>query len=239
MSWILPSLIPTNSIWERYTTKNTKSIEQWVGPVESIVALAYKRFRPGAKLKIDSFRISNDHSHAVNVWGDYNFDFQSVKRTFLGGRGADMYNLKNPVFHSFIILNLLPTQKSKLLLELSLQSIDNMMHGIYVEDQVALECLHKISQIISGAMDGEDLEAYQKQLNISQEYVKNPLTKKSMEIWRNHLSWLENICDELQLAYDKNLKGEDYEIHLKNIRIILERVRDEMETFYNSMMQGK
>ena len=238
-SWIIPSLLPTTNLWDRFTTKSTKSLDQWVGPAEAIIALAYKRFRPGAKLKIDSFRISNDHSHAVNVWGEYNFDWQSVKRTVMGGKAADMYNLKNPIFHSFILLNLLPEEKSTLLLELSLQSIDNMMRETYAKDQVAVECLHKIRQIIRGALNNENLADYQKQLNISEEYLDNPLTKKSLEVWRSHLSWFESICDELQAAYDKNQRGEDYENNLKNVRMILERIRDEMEGFYQTIIEGR
>jgi len=238
MSWIIPSLIPTNTMWENIISKKTRSNDQWVGPAEAIIGLAYKRFRPGAKLKIDSFRITNDHSHSI-CWGEYNFDWQSVKRTIFGGSAADMYNLKNPVFHSFILLNLLPQEKKELLLELSLQSIDNMMRETYSNDQVAVECLHKIKQIIIASINDEDLSAYQNQLNISQDYLKNPLTIRNLELWRNHLPWLEGICDQLQIAYDKNKRGEDFEGNLKNVKLTLENIRNEMDSFYQDIVQGK
>lgn len=237
MSWILP-FIPTPNLWEYFTTKNNRSADQWVGPVEAIVALAYKRFRPGAKLKIDSFRITNDHSHAVLLPNKQSINWQSVKRTLLGGKAADMYNLKNPVFYSFIIINLLPEEKGKLLMELANQSVDNMMKETYSKDIIAQECLHRISQIIKGALKGDNLNTYKEYMNISDDYIKNPLTEKNMEVWKENIRGLEDICDQFAIAIDKNIKGEDYELNLKNIRIILDRVRDEMESYYQKILSS-
>ena len=237
MSWLLP-LIPTPNIWEYLTTKSTKSLDQWIGPIEAIVALAYKRFRPGAKLKIDSFRITNDHSHAVIINDQLALNWQSIKRSIMGGKAADMYNLKNPIFYSLIILNMLPERKGKMLLELSNQSVDNMMKETYSKDQVAQECLHRISQIIKEALKGEDLNNHKHYLNISDDYIKNPLTEKSLQIWKANIRGLEEICDQFVIIQDKNNRGEDFEANLKNIRLILEKVRNEMESFYGKILSS-
>lgn len=238
MSWIL-SLIPTGGIIRYFQDKSTRSPDQWIGPIEAIVAFAYNRFRPGAKLKISSFRITNDHSHALNIYGEYTFDMQSIKRTVLGGKAADMYNLKNPIYHSLFILNLLPQEKCKFLLELTLQSVNNMMNGIYAEDGVALECLHVIRQILTTALNGDRLADLQSHLRINNDYLRNPLTQHSMRVWQDHLDLLETICDELAEAYEKNKRGEDYKLHLRSIRTILDKVGDETATFYDTIIRGR
>jgi hypothetical protein len=222
--------------------KGKKNDEKWVGPVEALVALAYKRFRLGAKLKIGDFKISNDHSHQVNVM-EYNFDLQSVKRSVFGGKSADMYNLKNPVYFSHIFLELLPKEKSAILLQLAKQGVDNMI-DIYKSDQIAQECLHTIRTIISEneiSLDGND-DTYlelKDQLRISTEYINNPLTQKSIELWKNHLRWLEDICDLFDEAYTKYLNGSDYESELSKIKIILDRLKDEISVYYKKIIKGK
>lgn len=242
-SWFIPSVIPPSSVWDHLTGKNSKSVEQWVGPIEALVALAYKRFRPGAKLKIDSFKITNDHSHPVNVWGEYNFDWQSVKRTILGGKGADMYNLKNPIYYCSLFLNLLPREKSHLLLELSLQSTESMIETTYATDQVAKSCLSVIQKILNTALNySDDEDRYikiQEDHGISKEYTNNPLTLKSIEVWKSHLNWLENICDEFAQAYEKSQQGADYEPHLSNIRVILDKISEEMSEYYEKIIKGQ
>lgn len=261
-SWLLSSLAPPTGIWNHITGQKTKSEEKWVGPPEAIVALAYKRFRPGAKLNITSFRITNDRSHpfpVISPWGEYNFDWQSVKRTILGGKGADMYNLKNPIYYSYVFLNYLPKEKAKLLLELALQSVEGMIDSTYAQDQVALECLHMIKTILtisfesrcseptitsSSSEDENDneLDKYadiRHNFRISDNYLNNPLTVKNIEIWKSHLNWLETICDELEEARDKSTQGGDFECNLANVKVILEKISDEMMVYYNKIIKGK
>ncbi|MEX0594857.1 MAG: hypothetical protein WD512_00020, partial [Candidatus Paceibacterota bacterium] len=144
---MLSVLIPRPNVWEILSSRQTKTSDIWLGSIESIIALAYKRFRPGAKLKICNFRITNDHSHNFKVFR-YNLELQSVKRTFCGGKAVDMYNMKHPIFFSEPILSLLSDEDRKFLLELAIQGIDNMLSETYSKDEIAKECLHQIILIL-------------------------------------------------------------------------------------------
>ena len=156
-----------------------------------------------------------------------------------------MYNLKNPIYYCSLFLHLLPREKSRKLLQLSLQSTESMIESTYVEDQVALECLHKIRTILDAAINHADDDDYyeslkgEDKLRVNTEYVENPLTIKSIEVWKSHLNWLETICDEFTLAYEKSQQGGDYEPHLSNIRIILDRISEEMTEYYEKIIKGK
>lgn len=144
---MLSIFIPRPNVWEILSSRQTKTSDIWLGSIESIIALAYKRFRPGAKLKICNFRITNDHSHNFKVFR-YNLELQSVKRTFCGGKAVDMYNMKHPIYFSEPILSLLPEEDRKFLLGLAIQGLDNMLSETYSKDEIAKECLHQIKLIL-------------------------------------------------------------------------------------------
>ena len=139
--------MPRPNVWEIISSRQTKTSDMWLGSLESIIALAYKRFRPGAKLKICNFRITNDHSHNFKVFR-HNLELQSVKRTFCGGKAVDMYNMKHPIYYSESILSLLSDADRRFLLELAVQGLDNMLSETYSKDEIAKECLHQIKLII-------------------------------------------------------------------------------------------
>jgi hypothetical protein len=144
---MLSIFIPRPNVWEIISSRQTKTSDIWLGSIESIIALAYKRFRPGAKLKISNFRITNDHSHNVRIL-KYNFDLQSVKRTMCGGKAVDMYNMKHPIYFAQGVLRLLSEEDRKLLLNLAIQGIENLLSETYMKDEIAKECLHQIKLIL-------------------------------------------------------------------------------------------
>lgn len=144
---MLSILLPRPNVWEIISSRQTKTSDMWLGSIESIIALAYKRFRPGAKLKICNFRITNDHSHNFKIFR-YNLELQSVKRTFCGGKAVDMYNMKHPIYFSEPILNLLSDEDRKFLLSLAIQGLENMLSETYSKDEIAKECLHQIKLIL-------------------------------------------------------------------------------------------
>ena len=68
-SWLIPytsGLLNVDSACLKYLTRRRDS-RQWLGMIESLVAISYLRFRPGAKININGFKISNDNSHHVSL----------------------------------------------------------------------------------------------------------------------------------------------------------------------------
>jgi len=144
---MLSLLIPRPNVWEIVNSRQTKTSDLWIGSVESIIALAYKRFRPGAKLKISNFRITNDHRHNIRLFR-YQFNLQSVKRTMCGGKAVDMYNLKHPIYFCEDMLRLLPPRDRRFLISLAIQGLENLLSETYAKDEIAKECLHQLRLIL-------------------------------------------------------------------------------------------
>lgn len=265
---MLSVLIPRPNVWEIISSRQTKTSDIWLGSIESIIALAYKRFRPGAKLKIGNFRITNDHSHNFKVFR-YNLELQSVKRTFCGGKAVDMYNMKHPIFYSEPILSLLPEDDRKFLLGLAIQGIDNLLSETYSKDEIAKECLHQIKLILEildhptanattanatttstststltsntnqrSLVESKLLE-YKPMLRITNNYLNNPLTKYNQKVWSEKIFELKRICGFLRLASQHTALGKEPEEHLNEIKKILEPINDKMFDYYQKIIEGK
>jgi hypothetical protein len=236
MSWLLPYATNIPSLFD-YMNGAKKQNIVWIGPMEAIIALAYKRFRPNAKLKIENFRITNDHSYSFSMF-NYNFDLQSVKRSIFGGKSIDLLNLKNPVYYSHSILNDMKKEDRDLLLNLALQSTNILIKDTYADDQYAKDALHDISLILKQMIDDGDVSDLATHLNISVTYADNPLTKKNIELWKTNKKWIVDIIDEFRECLKHYSSGESYEQNLFQIRKIMEKPHQEIENYYYLIIKG-
>jgi len=149
-SWVVPCVANFLKI-EKFCSQYINSRydhRQWLGTMESLIALAYLRFRPGAKLNISSFKISNDHSHRISI-REFQMDLQGVKRSVFGGSSMDLLNLKTPVYHSYQILELLELSERVILIELALESVNFMLEDTYYHDLNAQEYLRGLQLLLN------------------------------------------------------------------------------------------
>lgn len=238
MSWIL-SYAPNIPVLYDYITGTKKQNVVWIGSMEAIIALAYKRFRPNAKLKIDkdNFKITNDHSYNITVF-NYNVDWQSVKRTVFGGKSTDLLSLKNPIYYSHYILKDIPKEDRDLLLNLALQSVNSLIHDTYADDDYAKDCLNDIRLILNYLIEGKNLAELANSMNISTTYADNPLTKKDVELWKNNKKWITDIVEEFKECLEHSSSGEVYEQSLNQIKKIMDKPHQEIQKYYSCIIKG-
>jgi len=149
-AWLIPytsGLFKLESACLRFLTQKRDN-RQWLGTIDSLIALAYLRFRPGAKLHIRGFKITNDHSHQLQI-RDYQLDFQGIKRSILGGSSMDLINLKTPIYYSYQILADLEPDDRQIILQLALESVIYLQEDTYAHDLSALDNLHSIQLLLT------------------------------------------------------------------------------------------
>jgi len=240
MSWIIPytnSFLRTDKILFNYITSK-KDNRIWVGIVESILALAYVRFRSGAKLRLHKgFKITNDHSHPVEVL-DYKFNFQGLKRTFMGGSSMDLINLKTPLFYAYLILDKLKPENKEIMLTLAMESINNLL-DTYSKDILACEILGSYRMIIQAHQNGEDeLENLKQYIKLKDDYLDSPLTKKNLELWNDNIDILNKIADLLKKASDAAREGKSFDGYLGETRVYMEEIRLKLEDYLMEIPKG-
>lgn len=209
---------------------------QWVGMAEAVIALSYNRFRPGAKLKINGFKITNDHKRQIVIMSN-TFDLQGVKRKIMGGKSSDMLNLKSPIYYSYMVLSGLTEDERSILLTLASESIHVMLTETYLTDLTAHDLLKGLQLVIKKLQENpfkEDkmLEEY---LCIKSEYVEHPLTVYNLKLWREDILKLKDICKEFKEARVKFFNGGDYEPHLVHVRKITEEMRLKMMNYWEDL----
>lgn len=236
MSWLIPYVTNIPSIMDFINGSKKQNIV-WIGSMEAIIALAYKRFRPNAKLKIDNFKITNDHSYSISMF-NYSIDFQSFKRSLLGGKSIDLLHFKNPIYYSYDILNEISKDDRNLLLTLALQCINTLKNDTYADDQYAKDYLHDISLLLKQLIDEKNMAELTNPLDISVTYADNPLTKKNHELWKENKKWITDIADEFRDCLERCSSGESCEQSLYQIRKIMEKPQQEMEKYYNLIIKG-
>jgi hypothetical protein len=238
-TWLIPyttGLLKVESAVFKYISQR-KDNRQWLGMMESLISLAYLRFRPGAKLHVNGFKIDNDHSHQIS-FKEYNIDLQGVKRTILGGSSIDLLNLKSPLYFSYQILNSLDKDDQEILLTLAEESIKYLMEDTYKYDLTAQEYLRGIQILIEkmidvmlhdkGTLPNKETENY---LCIKKDYYEHPFTKENLKIWNNNIPILKDICHQFRQAKDKYMSGGSYENNLENIKHNENRIIDLMRTY--------
>lgn len=223
-------------IFDRLTTK--KDTRVWIGIVESVLWLAYIRFRAGAKFRIrKGFRMETDHSHMIKL-GDYKFNVQSIKRSIFGGNSMDLLNFKTPLFYSHLILDKIRPENKRILLKLCQESIISLL-DTYHNDIMAREALQNLSMIIKYLINDDNIENLRPYIYINDDYLNSPLTKKNIELWEDNIEILNKICEIFSKAYDQHKEGHDTESHLNAIRELQERVREKLEHFLMEIPKGE
>ena len=223
-------------LFDYLTTK--KDTRQWIGPVESILALAYIRFRTGAKFRLSKgFKISNDHSHPVNVW-DYKFNFQGLKRTVLGGASMDLLNFKTPLFFSKEILDELRPENREIILKIALESIHSLL-DTYKKDIMACESLKAMGVILECMLNDRDMADVKSFLYINDDFLSSPLTVKDKELWIENIDILNRICALFKLAYEEYLEGKSSETYLTEISELRDQMRQKLEGFLLEIPRGR
>jgi hypothetical protein len=205
--------------------------------VEAILALAYIRFRSGAKLRLHKgFRISNDHSHPIQLF-DYKFNFQGIKRTFMGGSSMDLINLKTPIFHVDEILQHLKPENREIILQLALESINNLI-DTYHKDILACEVLGSIRLILQAHLDGSETEQLKHYIKIKDDYLESPLTKKNLELWMDNIDILNKMATLFRKASDACREGRNFDSYLTEVRHYMEEIREKLEDYLMEIPKG-
>jgi len=250
-SWLIPytsGLLKLDSVCLKYLTQR-KDNRQWLGMMDSLIALAYLRFRPGAKLHVNGFKITNDHSHNLQI-RDYQLDLQGLKRSILGGSSMDLLNLKTPIYYSYQLLEMLDQDDQQILLQLALESVVFLIEDTYANDLSALDYLQSLKLLLT-----KMLETYGTQVKsqaspdskkfpdanlemfmcLKPGYKEHPLTIENFRIWQDNMPLLKDTCHQFKQAYDRYLHGGNYEDNLVRIRDSLTRVRHQMNDYVNTL----
>lgn len=240
MSFLLAyanSFVRTEKILFDYVSTR-KDTRLWISPVEAVLALAYIRFRSGAKFRLGKdFRINNDHSHPIKI-GDYQFDFQGIKRTMMGGTSMDLLNFKTPIYYSGNILNQLRPENREILLRLGIESIHSLL-DTYQKDIMACEALKSMGVILECMQNDKDLEQFKPFLYINEDYQESPLTKKDEEVWLENIDILNRICHLFKLAYDDFIEGKKVDDQLDEISELRETTRSKLTDFLMEIPKGR
>jgi len=240
-SWLLPyanNFLRTDKLlFDYFTTK--KDTRLWIGTIESILALCFIRFRVGAKFRLKKgFKIGNDHSHPVKI-GDYQFDFQAIKRSLLGGNSADLLNFKTPIYYSYEILTKLSPERRESLLNIAYESAQSLL-DTYHKDIMAREAIQSIIVIIKSMQtdDSEQLNNIKSYVYINSEYRDSPLTVKNIELWIQNIDILNRICDLYKSAYEEMQSGHNPEKLLNDIKDLQETVRTHLQDYLMEIPKG-
>ena len=219
--------------------RTPKDTRLWIGVVESILGLAYIRFRSGAKFRLrNGFKIANDHSHQIKV-GDYQFNFQGIKRKVLGGDSRDLLNFKTPLFYSFKILNQLRPENREVIIQLAQESVQSLL-DTYKRDIMATEALKSMDRILNlfQENDQDKLESAKEMLYINEDYLNSPLTGKNIELWEQNIGVLDQIGNLFRQAKAEFLSGHNPENILTEIRDLQESIRIKLEEFLMTIPRG-
>lgn len=240
MSYILAyanSFIRAEKLLFNYiaTKKDTRL---WISSVEAIIALAYIRFRTGAKFRLQKgFKIVNDHSHPIKLW-DYQFDIQGIKRSVLGGNSMDLLNFKTPLFYVDRILKNLRPENRLILVKLAYESVNSLL-DTYQKDIMACEALRSMGIILEGYMNNKDVEQFKPFLYINEDYLDSPLTKKDFDIWIENIDILNRICNQFRLAYNELCEGKKPDEHLNEISELRETIRQKLTDYLLEIPTGR
>jgi len=231
------SFVRTEKILFDYLTTK-KDSRVWIGPVEAILALAYIRFRSGAKFRLrKGFKIANDHSHPVRFW-DYQFNVQGLKRRMMGGNSMDLLNFKTPLFFSKEILDQLRPENKEILLKLGIESIHSLI-DTYKKDIAACESLRSMGVILECMIKDRDMNDIKPFLYVNDDFLESPLTKKDQEIWIENIDILNRICSLFRTAYENYKDGKNSEDELTEVNELRDQVRQKLEDFLMEIPAGR
>ena len=76
-------------------------------------------------------------------------------------------------------------------------------------------------------------------LLITNNYLDNPLTKYSHQLWSEKAYELKRICHFLRLASQQTTLGKEPEEYLTEIKNILEPINEKMFDYYRKIVEGK
>lgn len=240
MSFLLAyanSFVRTEKILFDYVSTK-KDTRLWISPVEAVLALAYIRFRSGAKFRLQKdFKIGNDHSHPIKI-GDYSFDFQGIKRSLMGGTSMDLLNFKTPLYYSGDILGKLRPENREIILKIAIESIHSLL-DTYEKDIMACEALKSMGVILECMLNDKDVEQFKPFLYINEDYMDSPLTKKDLEVWEENIDILNRICHLYKQAYGDFLEGKKVDDQLDEISELRDTIRGKMKDFLMDIPRGK
>ena len=240
MSFLLAyanSFVRTEKILFDYVSTK-KDTRLWISPVEAVLALAYIRFRSGAKFRLQKdFKIGNDHSHPIKI-GDYSFDFQGIKRSLMGGTSMDLLNFKTPLYYSGDILGKLRPENREIILKIAIESIHSLL-DTYEKDIMACEALKSMGVILECLLNNKDLQQFKPFLYINEDYNDSPLTKKDLEVWEENIDILNRICHLYKQAYGDFLEGKKVDDQLDEISELRDTIRGKMQDFLMDIPRGK
>lgn len=240
MSFLLAyanSFVRTEKILFDYLTTK-KDTRQWLGTVEAVLALAYIRFRTGAKIRLKKgFQISNDHSHQVKM-GDYKFDLQGVKRYILGGKSMDLLNFKTPLYFSHEVLSQLRPENREIILKLALESIHGLL-DTYKTDIMACESLKSMGLIIECQLNNRPMEEIKPFLYVNDDYLESPLTRKDQELWLENIDILNRIGTLFNQAYEEFQEGKQTDDTLHEINKLRTDMREKLAEYLMEIPKGR
>jgi len=240
MSYILAyanSFIRAEKLLFNYISTK-KDTRLWISPIEAVIALAYIRFRTGAKFRLQKgFKIVNDHSHPVKLW-DYQFDIQGIKRSVLGGNSMDLLNFKTPLFFVDIVLSKLRPENRQIILKLAHESVNSLL-DTYQKDIMACEALRGMGVILEGLLNNKDIEQFRPFLYINEDYLESPLTKKDLELWTENIDILNRICNQFRLAYNELSEGKKPDDHLNEISELRDAIRTKLTDYLMEIPTGR
>ena len=212
--------------------------------IESLIALAYLRFRPGSKIRVNGLNICNDHSHQIQI-RDWQIDLQGIKRSLRGSSSLDLLNFKTPIYHSYKILEQLEVTERQILIQLASESINFLMEDTYAYDLSAQDCLRglqlllkRLNEVYGSESENQktfpdpDLEEF---LCLKAEYKDHPLTSENLRVWQNNLPLLREICHQLKQAHERYLHGGAYEENLVQVREGVKRIRTQMSAYLSNL----
>lgn len=216
---------------------NKKDNRIWIG-FESILALAFIRFRPGGKFRFKKgFKIGTDHAHEIKM-GHYQVNIQGLKRYLTGGNSADLLNFKTPLFYVDNILSHLKKENRQIIIKISRESIQSLL-STYQKDIIATDALRACDLILETLEKDENPEDIKKYLSISEPYIENPLTKKNHELWIEHIDILNRIAVLFNVAYEEQQAGRNPEIYLNEIKDLQDTIRTKLENFLLEIPHGQ
>jgi hypothetical protein len=231
------SFIRTEKMLFDYVTTK-KDTRLWISPVEAVLALAYIRFRSGAKFRLEKdFKIANDHSHPIKL-GDYSFDFQGIKRTLMGGNSMDLLNFKTPIYYSDQVFSLLRPENREIILKVAIESVHSLL-DTYEKDIMACEALKSIGVILECMLNNKDLEQYKPFLYINEDFHDSPLTKKDTEVWTENIDILNRICNLYKQAYTDFSEGKKVDDYLDEISDLRTTIRTKLCDFLMEIPRGR
>lgn len=240
MSFLLAyanSFVRTEKILFDYLTTK-KDTRLWIGSIEAVIALAYIRFRSGAKFRLQKgFKIGNDHSHPIKMF-DYKFDIQGLKRKVMGGNSMDLLNFKTPLFYSHPVLSELRPENREILLKLALESIHSLLNT-YQKDIMACESLKSMGLILECQLADKEMDSVKPFLYVNEEYAESPLTQKDQELWIENIDILNRIAHLFTLAYEELQAGKNPESNLAEINELREQMRQKLEDFLMEIPKGR